>query len=474
MLQLGRDTMQAGSQSTMMLDIQRMCIAELAREYFNPEKQQIIASGDVYLADEDYKCLEAFTDTMKAHSAGGMAENANFTVFVIPVGQQAWDFLQIKRADAGVQLQYVITSPLAIASSNTNTIRASPERNEEISKSTPLDLGLDAKTLFSGASERNAFLMFHPEYRSEIDMLIAGLYDLDTTVYLLSDPGAWTYFRSKKYGAVIVHPSFDDFHLIPELSSILQNSHMKFFSFDAVTTQTSTAPHLQPLPTLFSHGRAVLIMDILWKEHADEIGGLIRSIESRIKKNGDANCLLGRPDLVAWLEKLAYDELENPDATDDTKKAQQHLFVKVHAMLHAKREYRGMWPDAETPTETSPIFFEPESCLPGYNDAAETNAHQAEEILVDWFATWTLRNIRKYRNFIVVSPYQSSSKQKRAWSDKYKHVEFVTPLKYMEAVRRKEEYEAERLRRFEEQKRLRDRAKVQKEESSEMGSNSGA
>jgi hypothetical protein len=470
-LDLSKHRLQADSPSTMVLEIQKMCIAELAREYFDANKQRIITSGDVYPAESEDIQLGNFTETLRSHSAGAMAEDHDFTVFVFPAGQQVWNFLNVKRPSPGVQLQFTITSPIPTLHSSPSSLQASSEPIEDAPSAEPLDLKLDAKVLFAGAPERNAFLMFHPEYRSELDLLMEALHSIGTTVYLLGDAGAWMYFSTKvKYGAVIVHPSFDDFHLIPGLVSILQGPHRRFFSFDAFSAGNSSAPYPQILPTIFPHGRAVLIMDNLWEKHPEDIEHLVKTIEIRIRNNPDSNCILGRPDLIRWLEKLYLDDLSKPNISKDKLKAREQLFHKVHSMLHAKRAYRGVWPEPDCPTRSSPIFFEPSANMPGYERIFDTDRAKAEDIMIDWFALWSLRHVHKYRAFIVVYlDERVDSNQKEVWMKRYKHIDVVTPVKYNEAVRGADDYNKEKRREFEEAKRARDRAKA--EGSSEHGSN---
>jgi len=218
-----------------------------------------------------------------------------------------------------------------------------------------------------------------------------------------------------------------------------QQIHIKFFTFDAKNPA-------EPLSPLFPYGRAVFVMDSLWEDHMDDADLLLKELKYRLTARPESNRLVGRPDLLRWLFKLAEDE---PDA--ELSKQRHELWAQVHSHLHAKPEYLGRWPEPDGPTSASPVFFEPGDIYADYADLYINDSEKAEDTMAEWFCFWSLRNVDRFRNFIIVSA--GAQRQKTKWLNKFKHIDVQTTAKYVELERARVEYERKRKEDYERKRR---------------------
>jgi len=189
-------------------------------------------------------------------------------------------------------------------------------------------------------------------------------------------------------------------------------------------------------------------MDSLWEDHVEDALSLLKELNVRLTAHADTNRLVGRPDLVDWLYKLAVEE-----ADAELSKYRQDLWVQVYNYLHAKPAYLGEWPEPDGPTPASPVYFESGDIYADYSELYLADPGKAEDTMAEWFCLWSLRNVDRFRNFIIVSA--GAQRQKTKWLNKFKHIDVQTTMKYVELEKAKREYEKERRKNHEKERRER-------------------
>jgi len=166
---------------------------------------------------------------------------------------------------------------------------------------------------------------------------------------------------------------------------------------------------------------------------------VLKELQPRLRDAPAANCVLGRPDLLRWLQKLA---LDDPD------EEYFEVYTMLAELLHASPSNLTMWPMPERPTSQSPVYFEPLFANPEYGAKYARSAQEAEEEMAEWFAVWALRNAQRYKSFVIVS--LANKRTTNNWRERWAHVEVVNPLDFIkemtESERKKRDYE-ERERR---------------------------
>ena len=187
-------------------------------------------------------------------------------------------------------------------------------------------------------------------------------------------------------------------------------------------------------------------MDSLWEDHVEDALVLLKQLKNRLTEHPENNRLVGRPDLVGWLYKLA---MEEADAA--LSKQRQELWVQVYSHLYAKPEYLGRWPEDDGPTSSSPVYFAPGDLYVDYADLYVNDPGKAEDTMAEWFCLWSLANVDRFRNFIIVSA--GAQRQKTKWLNQFKHIDVQTTTKYVELETAKADYERKRREEYDRKKR---------------------
>lgn len=179
------------------------------------------------------------------------------------------------------------------------------------------------------------------------------------------------------------------------------------------------------LTRLFPHGRAVLISDSSFSANPADTLVVVKSIVDRIKPQPMTTKLLGRPGLLRWLYDLAITEHEHQRdslfySEDDTR---MDTYVTLANVLEADPHYIMRPPAPPRPTPISPIYFLHEDDMPEYAELARENPREAENIMAAWFADWARSHVREFRRFLIIH----TGDMKKLWSERYKHIEVLTP-----------------------------------------------
>lgn len=163
---------------------------------------------------------------------------------------------------------------------------------------------------------------------------------------------------------------------------------------------------------------------------------VLKELGPRLREAPGANCVLGRPDLLHWLQNLALDQ---PD------EEYSECYAVLAQLLYSSPANLTTWPMPERPTSQSPVYFEPAFENPEYNDKYNTAKDEAEEEMAEWFALWALRNVERYKSFVIVALAPQATKKR--WTEKWGHLSVIDPITY-----EKESRDAERKKRDHEER----------------------
>jgi len=203
-----------------VIRIDHICAAEFARTNFDFSLKQILAKGNILTSKANKRTVANFCETLDLNSSGAVMQHDHFAMFVVPARREAWKFLGLQSPSADVQLQFVATatfrpsvaavtvpSPVATAPMQLPAATAlvqSPLTASSILQATSRIAKFDAHKLFDKNGEKHAFLLVNQEYPRDIEILTAGLHAIGATVYLLTEPGAWSNFCSLSSGGAVI------------------------------------------------------------------------------------------------------------------------------------------------------------------------------------------------------------------------------------------------------------------------------
>lgn len=153
-------------------------------------------------------------------------------------------------------------------------------------------------------------------------------------------------------------------------------------------------------------------------------------------KHQKATRILGRPDLLTWVEKLA-DTTHAAEAEDAFIGGQEdtvstYLF-RIHRKLSENTDMeRLLFGHAEKPSATSSVYYLPSDDWPSYaeKEADGRNANALDNEAVEWFSYWAMEHTHESRRFSVLST--ASDTQVARWSNQYRHLKFFNPQEFVD------------------------------------------
>lgn len=157
-------------------------------------------------------------------------------------------------------------------------------------------------------------------------------------------------------------------------------------------------------------------------------------LDGAIKQAPEFYKVLGRPNLLSWLEELAL-------ANDDEKR--YSLYTMLYSILHQKPDdhnapkvsylTKSPSPNPGFPTPEAPVYYQHPSSFTGYEEVFAKNILDAEDLLAEWFSLWALQHVHEFRLFIIVKA--GSSARTKAWTELYKHIDVQSPMQYVDRER---------------------------------------
>lgn len=200
-----RADLSADGDSWLALTVTNLCIARLIEQCLDLNKQEIFAYGEIVSDNVFDSKIDKLFHTLRSYSGGCTVHREAFTMLIYPSGQQDWDFLKSPKAGPGIRLQFVVMPPIQ-PMALTKEIAQSADVAEPVWHEESPIITLDHDRLFhAGSRERSVYLLFHPHYQQEIEVLMKSLHAVGATVFLSSEPNSWLHFTTKcESGTIIV------------------------------------------------------------------------------------------------------------------------------------------------------------------------------------------------------------------------------------------------------------------------------
>lgn len=232
---------------------------------------------------------------------------------------------------------------------------------------------------------------------------------------------------------MLVH---DDVHLweIPELATFLHDTSARVFRVNpAKEWIVETGQSSQTCVQLFPHGKVTFLTDDVLVRYPEKATHIINEFVKANKlkpKGGENDKIAARPGLKDWLYHLAIDQTGDPGRQDSRW---MHLYESVCMLCPPEAE------DPYNPPNPLPsshlVSIQPEE-MPSFIGAWERNEVQATDMMVEWFAGWSLENAHKFRRFQVCYETEDgeltvdangrsllqTETDPRGWSKKYHHI----------------------------------------------------
>lgn len=180
---------------------------------------------------------------------------------------------------------------------------------------------------------------------------------------------------------------------------------------------------------------AVFLLDGCFQHRAKTTSIIVDALDKRLRRQ-KATRILGRPDLLSWVEGLAETtnaaEAEDPFLGGQQDTVSSHLF-RIQDKLRENADIERLpFEHAERPSATSPVFYLPSNDWPSYGEieAGGGNADALDNEAVEWFCHWAMEQTHESRRFSVVST--ASDTQIARWSNQYRHLRFFNPQDFVE------------------------------------------
>ncbi|KAK4550560.1 hypothetical protein LTR36_000139 [Oleoguttula mirabilis] len=402
-----------------------------------PAGSVVPEAASVAMADKLAECC-------KLHASGFVSIQDRYTLLVYPSNSEEWRFLEITNAPVvpNTSLRFRLCPPIADFDRSQSMVAVSEPYSLQQSASVIVGkalLGLDPSKVLQRPADQKMFIAWPAHRHQELSVLVKYFQDLECKVYHSGTPGAWAYFRVKhgKGSVVIFHPETPLWE-IPGLHSFLVRNDAKFFSIgvrnNSVTDEDQQATI--SCERAFPHGKVVFITDDVFVYHPEKAKDII---ESFVKNNGqkpaggEFDRIAARPGLKDWLRKLAQDqatERGRPDAR------WLELYESVCKLCPAEAEDPY---DLPNPLPSSNLISIPAEELPSFYGLWEQDEEKATDMMVEWFAGWSVLNADKFRRFFVCYEPKGGeivqdengrfrvSANPREWSKKYQHIGVQRP-----------------------------------------------
>lgn len=162
--------------------------------------------GDIELASPSAAAtLEAYIYALISNISGAIIHCSTFSILVYPPRQECWKFLTPQTAPGPrAKLQFRIIAPLPPPVPRDERLLRSLSKREEsdIERAFRILFGVsyDRLSVWPGRTpsrvDKNAFLIIHPRYHEEIDILTRFFHALGVKVYHSNVPGSWEFFTN--------------------------------------------------------------------------------------------------------------------------------------------------------------------------------------------------------------------------------------------------------------------------------------
>jgi hypothetical protein len=384
----------------------------------------------------------------RLHSSGFLSLMDDFTLVIYSADADLWRFIEVEGAASlpATSLRFRLLPPMQVLhQQRIIDQRASASANPSPPSTlvASMLLGVQAAEMIVEKEGKEAdpalFVAWPSQHDAELEVLIKVFQDLKVKVYHSGKPGAWRYFRSRyKSCLIVVHPDTRVWQ-IPGLFPLLEKGSTRVFSIGMQPAFTDRNLSFS-CQRLFPNGKATFITDDLFQHHPEQASAVIRAllygIDKKAKEPGAArDKVVTRPGIKEWLLKLAEESI-NEHGGIDTRR--MRLYSDICALCPPEEEDPD---DLPNPLPESNLVSPPPSELPGFSGVWEQDPARCTDMMVDWFAGWSMLNLRSFRKFVIC--YESAETEKRidvygqtrydplddpkGWSKKYQHIGVVRP-----------------------------------------------
>jgi len=271
--------------------------------------------------------------------------------------------------------------------------------------------------------QKSVCLMFDDKYDTERKLWSIYFDSIGATVFSYDIKGSWDLFCRGESGAIISHPEFAMYNIIPDFGKQLMGRR-NVFQLGYDFRQDGPEARFEATQ-LFPYGTTVLMTDGIYIHHPK---AALRILEDINKHNGDKPPIVwtwrlaGRRGIKHWLMDLAVKHERELQAGDSTR------FDLFNALLALFPDEFMDEDDPQHPRRNAPLITMDEMLMEDYTELWKTEPQRALERIVDWFAYTALTMRHVCRRFVVVHDGVVPLR----WREKNQHVLFYTPEKYFE------------------------------------------
>ncbi|KAK5684709.1 hypothetical protein LTR17_027119 [Elasticomyces elasticus] len=409
-------------------------------------------TGSIVPGEVSRKDANDLVDCCKLHASALVSIQDAFTLLVYPTRDDEWRFLD--RQDAQVvnaPLRFQFLPPIRTGRMSTIVDTLSGPLRAPVAAAKSL-LNIDAPKLLSEKPSSNVFLAWPNDHEAELEVLIKCFQDLNCKVYHSGTPGAWHYFRkTHKSCLILVHPTTPLWE-IPKLYEVLRNGSVRVFSvgMQRFTHQSLDAPESYGCERIFPLGTVTFITDDVFVNHPDSACKVIRRL---LKNNSIKGKPVGamndkfatRPGVKDWLCQLAMEKATEAAEAGRPDDRWLQAYLSLCELCPPKDEDPF---DLPNPLPHSYLVSFPPEELPSYSELWDRDPEQATDMMVEWFAGWSLCNAKQFRKFLICHESQKGGRMvtdesgqsnwqaeadPRGWSKKWQHCDVQLPSQILKS-----------------------------------------
>ena len=190
-------------------------------------------------------------------------------------------------------------------------------------------------------------------------------------------------------------------------------------------------------------GTCTFITDDVFVHHPEKASDIIRQFikddkERRQTAGAQSNKIAARPGIKDWLQALAMERSER-GRPDDRWLQLYHAICEL-----CPPDYEDPYDPPNPAPQSLLVSFPPEE-LPSFLGLWEQDPEKATDVMVEWFAGWSVLNAKVFRKFVVchepqrgavVTDENGRSKyhieaDPRGWARKWQHLAVLGPDQVM-------------------------------------------
>lgn len=401
-------------------------------------------SGGVLFQRGQDETVEQMQELCKSHAAGFIATISEQVgkMLIYPSNAEEWKFIDTdeSRNATHALFRFRLFEDLVGAAGLIHT-----SQNAAISQDPRVDavaVGEDLANLDTDrlnptrSPDYPVFLMIPPTYSVELQVYLNYFQGLKCRVYTSEKEGAWSYFRKKFTGAclLVLHPDVQLWQ-IPGLYDFLNGGGKRLVFTIGINRTVAMLEEREPqfgCDRILAHGTVIFITDDVFAHHPQKAIDVIKSFldANEIKHLGDrGDRIVTRPGLKDWVLRLVQ---QNTTSSDDRWLRLYRVITRLCPPDFEDAE------DLGNPLPSSYLISMPLKSLPSFEGLWERNETAATDMMVEWFAGWSVLHANRFRRIMVCYESKngnmrtsvdehgrSSIKEEpdpRGWGKKYEHL----------------------------------------------------